>query len=188
MICYHYPPANTGGVQRSLKFVRFLPETGWIPVVLSTDIWGPGPEAEQEQVIRATELVTIYRRLGGKSLRSKVYAPPPTGDHRPAANDLKARIVRILYECYRWVMFPDQQIGWVWFAFWPALRLLRGYRINSIYTTYPPASAHTLGLLLKVLTRRHWVMDLRDPWTLEPMSAHLRRGGLRARLEQGLER
>ena len=35
IIAYHFPPAGGGGVQRTLKFVKYLRCFGWEPVVLT---------------------------------------------------------------------------------------------------------------------------------------------------------
>jgi len=56
-----------------------------------------------------------------------------------------------------------------------------------IYSSSPPESSHVFGLWLKKQTGKPWVMDLRDPWTHEPLRRTLRRPGLRTKMEKWLE-
>jgi glycosyltransferase involved in cell wall biosynthesis len=66
--------------------------------------------------------------------------------------------------------------------------VLRRENVDLIFTTSPPVSSHLLGLILKKLTGKPWVIDLRDPWTFEPLNAHLFKEGFRLSLERRLER
>jgi glycosyltransferase involved in cell wall biosynthesis len=88
----------------------------------------------------------------------------------------------------KWLLIPDHHVGWILPALWPAWRCLRKNQLEAIFTTSPPASPHLLGLLLKRVAQKPWVMDLRDPWTFEPMSKHLRHPGMRLRIERAIER
>jgi glycosyltransferase involved in cell wall biosynthesis len=88
----------------------------------------------------------------------------------------------------KWLLIPDKHIRWAAMAFFPALGELGRGRADVIYSTSPPASAHLLALKLKWLTGKPWVMDLRDPWTLEPLGWYLRSKGARLSLEKGIER
>jgi glycosyltransferase involved in cell wall biosynthesis len=64
---------------------------------------------------------------------------------------------------------------------------MRSERIDAIYSTSPPESAHLLACALKHFTGAPWIMDLRDPWTLEPLRWYLREGGARLALERRIE-
>lgn len=56
-----------------------------------------------------------------------------------------------------------------------------------IYSSYPPGSAHLLGMLLKAATGRPWIADFRDAWTFDPLDKWLKVGGIRLNLERRLE-
>jgi glycosyltransferase involved in cell wall biosynthesis len=66
-------------------------------------------------------------------------------------------------------LVPDVQLIWAVLALRPALGLISREKTDVIYSTSPPASAHLLALALKKISGRPWVMDLRDPWSFEPL-------------------
>lgn len=173
MIAYHYPPANNGGVHRSAAFAHYLPSCGWEPHVLTTNLRGRDPQAAN--VTYTGEPASWYRRL--KRRRSK--------QERSTLASLTMRSPN------RWArkwMIPDVQIAWALFALLPALRLMRREQIDGLYSSSPPVSSHLLAWALKRLTGKPWLMDLRDPWTIEPMNEYLRQSGLRLQIERWLER
>jgi glycosyltransferase involved in cell wall biosynthesis len=181
MLCYHYPPAVSGGVARSARFARHLPAHGWTPVVITTNRWGEGG-GSGEEIVRSGEFL---RRSTAASARGAGAVAPDL----PAGTDAPGRARRALVRCAeKWLLVPDKHIRWAAMAFSPALAALRRGRADVIYSTSPPASAHLLALKLKWLTGRPWIMDLRDPWTLEPLGWYLRSGGARLSLEKGIER
>jgi len=181
MLCYHYPPAVSGGVARSARFARHLSEYGWMPVVVTTSRWGEGG-GTGETVVRVRELL---RRAG--SAAADRAGSGASG--RASGASTRAGLRRALFRfAEKWLLIPDKHVRWATMAFFPALGALRRGPAEAIYTTSPPASAHVLGLTLKGLTRRPWIMDLRDPWTLEPLGWYLRGGGARLSLEKWIER
>jgi len=181
MLCYHYPPAVSGGVARSARFARHLPEYGWTPVVLTTSRWGEGG-GTGEAVVRVRELL---RRAGAAATDRAGSRAPGRVSGASARAGLRGTLLRF---AEKWLLIPDKHVRWTTMAFFPALGALRRGLAEAIYTTSPPASAHVLGLTLKGLTRRPWIMDLRDPWTLEPLGWYLRSGGARLSLEKWIER
>jgi glycosyltransferase involved in cell wall biosynthesis len=145
MIAFHYPPFQGGsGVHRSLKFSRYLPEHGWQPVVLSAD-----PKA--------------YSRVGKEQLAE---IPEEVMVHRAFALDA-ARHLSIRGRYLRVMAFPDQWVSWWWPAVVAGLNLVRKHRPSIIWSTYPIATAHLIGLTLQRLTGLPWVADFRDSMTEE---------------------
>ena len=169
MFCFHYPPAISGGVERSVRFARYLPEFGWSPVVVTTNRYGDDPGGVGGEVVRVGEF--LGRADAARSDRSA-----------PSRRGAAVRWVE------KWLLIPDKHVRWTAKALIPALRMIRRGAGEVIYTTSPPVSAHVLGLSLKKLTGRPWVMDLRDPWTLEPLVWYLRAGGARLSIEKRIER
>jgi len=174
MLCYHYPPAVSGGVERSARFARFLPDHGWTPVVVTTKRWGGGGGGVEGEV-RVGELL---KRTTPTAARGGATGPARSG---PSGGPF-VRFVE------KWFLIPDKHVRWTAMALIPALGMLRRGEADAIYTTSPPASAHVLGLILKKLTGKPWIMDLRDPWTLEPLNWYLRSGGARLSVEKRIER
>jgi glycosyltransferase involved in cell wall biosynthesis len=138
MVAFHFPPQRgSSGIQRTLKFVHYLPARGWQPVVLSAhprayeDAGGPA-YAGPAEVTRAFALDTArHLAFGGRYARA--------------------------------LALPDRWISWVLGAVPAGLRLARRHRPRVIWSTYPIASAHLVGLALHKLTGLPWVADLRDP-------------------------
>jgi glycosyltransferase involved in cell wall biosynthesis len=143
MIAYHFPPLRgSSGIQRSLKFAQYLPQQGWQPLVLSAH-----PRA--------------YPNRGDDQMGE---IPPDTVVRRAFAID-SARHLAIRGRYIGWTALPDRWVSWCLGAVPAGLRLIRRYRPQVIWSTYPIASANLIGLALHKLTGLPWIADLRDPMT-----------------------
>lgn len=152
MIAFHFPPLRgSSGIQRTLKFAQYLPQFGWLPVVLSAH-----PRA--------------YAQSGPDQLRD---IPAEVEVHRAFALDtsrhlsFKGRYLGLL-------ALPDRWVSWVLGAVPAGLRLIRRHRPDVIWSTYPIATAHLIGFALHRLTGIPWVADMRDPMTDEGYPADSR--------------
>jgi len=163
MLAYFFPPLGGAGVQRSLKFARYLPDEGWDPTIITVrarDYWMSdatltreiGPTAE---VIRTNSLtgLTVLRRL----------APQQGG--LPGQPRESARAIGGMRALSGWVLVPDAYVGWTPFAWRAALAAHRRRPFDAIYTTSSPDSAHLTGRRLARRLGVPWVADFRDPWT-----------------------
>ncbi|HKW94428.1 MAG TPA: glycosyltransferase [Methylomirabilota bacterium] len=140
MVAFHYPPCfGSSGVLRTLKFSRYLPGEGWDPVVLTAN-----PRAYQ--AVNPAQLGEI---------------PEEVEVARAFALDSR-RHLAIRGKSLGLTAIPDQWSTWVAGAVPRGLRLLRRYRPEAIWSTYPIASAHLIGLLLHRLSGIPWVADFRD--------------------------
>jgi glycosyltransferase involved in cell wall biosynthesis len=140
MIAFHYPPCSqSSGIHRTLKFSRYLPKTGWMPIVLSAH-----PRA--------------YESRSDDQLRDIPTDVPVT---RAFAFDTSRGLsLRGVYP--RWLALPDRFISW-WLGAVPAgLRLIHRYRPDAIWSSYPIATAHLIGLTLHRVSGIPWVADFRD--------------------------
>ena len=175
MLAYFFPPLGGGGVQRTLKHVKYLPDAGFDAIVLTTRSgWSPERDptlAEDVRpgtvVIRAPELPLRLVKWGlGGALR-------------------RARLPAHLTSYVGW---PDEMVGWVPGATWHALRAVRRYRPEVLYSTHSPASAHLVALIVSRATGIPWVADFRDAWTRNPQGERVARpfAGLSARLERAV--
>ena len=143
MIAYHYPPMRgSSGIQRTLKFSQYLPQCGWSPVVLSAH-----PRA--------------YTNPGDDQMGD---IPASVPVHRAFALDT-ARHLAFRGRYAGFMALPDRWVSWCLGAIPAGLRLIRRHRPAVIWSTYPIASAHLVGLALRRLTGLPWVADLRDPMT-----------------------
>jgi glycosyltransferase involved in cell wall biosynthesis len=155
MLAYYFPPLAGGGVQRTLKHVKYLPMEGIEPIVLtSRPLWSPLRDAtlgmeipSGTRVLRAPEIPFQLAKWGldGVLRRARL----PTG---PTA----------------YLGWPDELVGWIPGATWCALRASRRYRPDVLYSTSSPVSAHVVALLVSRITGIPWVADFRDGWTQNP--------------------
>lgn len=147
VIAYHFPPQPGGGVQRSTKFVRYLPAFGWRPVVLTIDsTLHHHRDATLLDEIEAADVVRV---------RSSVLPDP----------FVRWRALRGVLDR---VLVPDSHIMWVPIAERAVAELHRKYRFDVIYTSCRPFSLAPLGERLRRKYHVPWVLDLRDLWTLNP--------------------
>ncbi len=191
-VTYYFPPSGGPGVQRSLKFVKYLPEFGWRPTVLTvrpeSASW-PDPDPDSVAEIPEGILVertgawdpyALYARLKGRK-KQEVISVGFTGEdgavpHRRFARWLRANL-----------FLPDARVGWVPFATARARALMRE-QYDAVLTTGPPHSTHFAGLALRRTRDTPWLVDFRDPWTEIYYYADLPMAGPARALDAFLER
>ena len=165
VIAYYWPPSGGSGVQRWVKFVKYLPAEGWEPVVfapLNADYPSLDPSFQAEvpayvEVLRGRiwEPYAAYRKLtGAKSTQvTEISSGKKTWKQR-----LSLWIRANLF-------VPDPRVGWVK----PSVKTLKAYLkehpVDAIVTTGPPHSVHLIGLRLHQALGVPWIPDFRDPWS-----------------------
>lgn len=163
IIAYYFPPLGMGGVQRTLKFVRYLPENGWDPIVLTTG--NILYHAYDESLVREIEDVRVIRFEGGDPLHLMQIIKQKTGImENKRLNLLRDRVNRW---AAKWIFVPDSKIIWTRRVRQTALNLCERFDPHLIFSTSPPHSSHLLGLFLKKETRIPWMADFRDNWLAE---------------------
>ena len=188
VVAYYFPPLGGAGVQRTLKFVKYLGENGWLPTVLAVRdpyhiAYDPGL---LRQVPAEVKVVRTRAVLPGRFFRKLLGVGGGNGAAGPAAGKggWFSRAKGLFYTLF---FLPDEFAGWIPFAAAAGKRLLRSIPFDVIYTTAPPNSAHLIGLLLKRLTGRPWVADFRDLWDQYPHSYNPFGWRWRSRLDRALE-
>ncbi|MEA1898294.1 MAG: glycosyltransferase family 4 protein [Bacteroidota bacterium] len=168
IISYYWPPSGGAGVQRWLKFAKYLPEYNIQPFVLTVDpkyasypILDNSLEKEVSDGVqvfktKSREPFTFYKKITGE--REIPYAGFVNQGNPGFLNKI-SRAIRGNF------FIPDARIGWNKFAFRKALDIIREHKINTVITTSPPHSTQLIGLKLKKKTGVNWIADLRDPWT-----------------------
>ncbi|MGD0583679.1 MAG: glycosyltransferase family 4 protein [Bacteroidales bacterium] len=167
IITYYWPPSSGAGVQRWLKFSKYLPSFGWEPVILTIDpsyaaypAVDPTLEKDVNGGIKVYKTsATDYFRLYRKD-KSRV---PSAGFATSGDPGILIRILRFVRGNF---FIPDPRRGWNRSAFRKACEIVQAENIKHIITTSPPHSTQLVGLKLK---KRYpsvkWIADLRDPWT-----------------------
>lgn len=170
IVSYYFPPSGGPGVQRVLKFVKYLPEFGWQPVVLTVDN-GDFP-ARDESLLREIpasvtvyrtkifEPYSLYRKLTGKAAGSPVDVENIPGTvRRRSLAESAASFIRSTF------FIPDARIGWYPYATSEGLEIIRNEGIQAIYSSSPPYTTAVIARKLHQATNLPWIAGFRDPWT-----------------------
>jgi glycosyltransferase involved in cell wall biosynthesis len=173
MIARAFPPfLPVGHSIRVVKFAKYLPALGWLPLVLTID-----DRNEYETT----------PKLGSATMLSEI--PPQVRIHRTTAGEpslaglekekrfgrrsrLTRAIMEVLAGARRWtfrnIFLPDRYLAWLPFAVRRGRQLVRREAIDVIFATSPPYSASLVGACLKRLTGKPLVLDFRDDWIGTP--------------------
>jgi len=168
ILTYYWPPGSGPGVQRWLKFCKYLPEFDWQPTVITVKN-GSYPYTDETlirdvpaslDVIKTEtfEPFALYNLLRGKKGKSV-----EVGMGNLKGNQgLFAKIANYIRANY---FIPDARVGWNKYALIAAERAIKKSRPDVIITTGPPHSTHLIGKKLKEIYGIPWLADFRDPWT-----------------------
>jgi len=170
VITYYWPPTGGSGVQRWVKFARYLPSEGWQPVIYTPEnpeqlavdhsLEAEIPEGLEVIKTRITEPYELYKKFLRRSGHSK---------EAVEVNPVNAQNKSLIQKAAMWVrgnLFrPDPRCMWIG----PSVRFLKKYLeehpVDLIVSTGPPQSMHLIGRKLSIQTGIPWIADFRDPWT-----------------------
>jgi glycosyltransferase involved in cell wall biosynthesis len=167
-ITYYWPPSGGAGVQRSVKFVKYLPESAIEPVVLTVDEkYASYPLIDQTLKEDLSNEVKVIKSKSLEPLRLlSLIMDKKRIPHGGFANSNKEKWHQKMLRYIRGNFFlPDARVGWVRFAVKAADKIIREQKIDTIVITSPPHSSQLIGLELKKRHNIRWIADLRDPWT-----------------------
>ena len=165
IVAYYWPPSAGSGVQRWLKFVKYLPEHGILPIVLTPE----NPDAEwldaslEAEVSQEVEVLKIpvwepYRFW--RRIKTVFKISGNTLSNAPSRESGLAKWIRGNF------FLPDPRIFWVKPASTFLEDFIRTRQIKTVITTGPPHSMHLIGLRVKKnFPDVKWVADFRDPWS-----------------------
>ena len=192
-ITYYFPPSGGSGVQRPVKFVKYLPRFGWQPTVLTvlpesaayvdhdTEMVSDIPDSVDVIRTKSWDPYNLYSKFRGSSRDESIVmhmAPEQSGGWR----DRLSMWVRAN------VFVPDARVGWVPFVVREARRLHRAEPFDAVVTTSPPHSVHLAGRRISNAEGIPWLADFRDPWTNVFYRDRLPTTGPIDKLEKRLER
>jgi len=168
IITYFWPPAGGPGVQRILKFVKYLPKFGWQPIVLTV---ANGEYAAIDNSLEANipSNCVIYKT---KSIEPFIFYKKFLGirsDQHIPTSVLAESNVSIKKKIANWIRLnlfvPDAKIGWKYFAVRKGLKIIAKEKPKIIFSTSPPPTVHLIANSLSEKTNLKWIADFRDPWT-----------------------
>jgi len=167
IITYYWPPSGGAGVQRWLKFAKYLPEFGWEPIILTVDpVFAAYPVTDDSLTNELPLSLKVHKTqaIDYFSIYKKDKTKIPSAGFANSVNDtLKGKILRFIRGNF---FIPDPRRGWNKYAFIKACEIIRTEGIKHVITTSPPHSTQLIGLRLKKkYPSLEWIADLRDPWT-----------------------
>lgn len=173
IITYYWPPSGGSGVQRWLKFAKYLPQYGWEPVIYTPE----NPEANTvdgallKDIAPGTEVLktriwepySFYKALfGGKKNTSD-------GGKHIKANIIGSQNKSFTHKLSLFVrgnfFIPDPRCWWIRPSIKYLVKYLKEHPVDVIVSTGPPHSMHLIAKGVAKATGIRWVADFRDPWT-----------------------
>ena len=171
IIAYYWPPSGGSGVQRWLKFVKYLPQFGWEPYVFTPE--NPSFAIRDESLLKdvpnEAEVIRFpiwepyesFSKVSGAMGQKK--SGGPTDFVSTKNRSLFQRISTFIRANF---FVPDPRVFWVR----PSVKFLNDFLkengIRTIITTGPPHSIHLIGYNLKKKNPSlRWLADFRDPWS-----------------------
>ena len=191
MLARAFPPFfPVGHSIRVVKFIKYLRESDWLPVVLTIDDqrqYETSRKTGSETLLSEIEPpVKIYRTTAGEPSLKFVLKEEEFGRQ----NTPMAIVARILSKARHWAIWnllvPEPMITWLPFALRAGQEIVKQEKIDVIFATCPPHSVVLIGACLKLLTGKPLVLDYRDDWIDTPW--YLLKPAIRRWIERRLER
>lgn len=192
IVTYYWPPSGGAGVQRFLKFAKYLTEFDVDPFILTCS--NPTyPIVDQTLLDEVKSNLPVYkvRSLEPFKLYSRFTGSPSEQAANPTII-LGSKDLSLSQRVSRWIraniFIPDARLGWVFSARKTARDLIIKHKITTIITTGPPHSSHFIGSWAARKTGVSWVADFRDPWTDIHYNRALPRNRVTRLIDRRLER
>ena len=191
-ITYYWPPAGGAGVQRALKFAKYLPQFGWQPIILTVE--NPDSPVVDETLLKdipenckvyktnALEPFSLYKKLTGKDNSYKI----------PSDVLNKSKNLSLSERISKWIRFnifiPDAKIGWKYFALKEGKKIVKKENIDVVFSTAPPPTVALIGKSIAKACNLKWIADFRDPWMEIVHYQNIKRSAVTKFIDGRLER
>lgn len=160
VVAYYFPPMGMSGVQRTLKFVKYLPQFGWLPTVLTVE--PRGYIARDESLLKELEGRNV------QIVRTPAAGPGRVFSKREVVGLPPERTRKLLSKLSDTFFIPDNKIGWKKRAVEAAYALHARTPFDLVFVTSPPFTDFLIGAEIKKRINRPLVFDYRDPWADYP--------------------
>ena len=165
VVTYYWPPSGGPGVQRVLKYCKYLPQYGWEPIILTVSD-GDFPVIDNSLSKEITNL-KIYKASSFSF--HKVFNLLNKEKNTPTYQLSSSNEDGIFIKLARWIrinfIVPDGRIGWYPGAIKKGNQIITDNNIEAIFSSAPPYTAHLIAKKLSLSNKIPWVADFRDPWT-----------------------
>jgi glycosyltransferase involved in cell wall biosynthesis len=177
VITYYWPPSGGSQVLRWLKFSKYLPEFGWMPLIYTPE--NPEPQETDPSLIKEIpdEITVIKRPIWEPYRLYKIFSRKGKDEKISTAFISEKKSNSLIDKTSNFIrsnfFIPDARRFWIK----PSSRYLRKYldenHVDLIVSSGPPHSMHMIALLLKKTLNIPWIADFRDPWTNIDYYRHL---------------
>jgi len=187
IITYYWPPSGGPGVQRVLKFCKYLNETDWKPIILTVEN-GDFPVFDQT----LEKDVVGYEIYKSKSYSlHKIFNFFNKNSTTPTFQLSSAKQDGFLIKLFRWIrlnmVIPDGRVGWYFDSINIGKKIFRENKIDAIFSSAPPYTTHLIAKNLALLKNLPWIADFRDPWTDRFYNYENKRWWITRKLDKVLE-
>ena len=167
IISYYWPPSGGSGVQRWMYFAKYLKKLNCNPIVLTVDPKYASYNSKDISLLSHVEDIETHRTYSFEILSlysllksgNKTKSIPQSYIPNKSIFDKIASLIRLN------LFIPDSRIGWNYFAFKKAKKIITRNKIDYVITTGPPHSSHLIGQKIYEQFKLKWIVDLRDPWS-----------------------
>ena len=166
IITYYWPPSGGSGVQRWLKFAKYLPDSGWEPVIFTPENpdFDLRDESLEKEVPKQLEVIK-FPIWEPYQLFSRVKGKTKTHPGRLLEQKEKGFLEKAAIWARANLLVPDPRVFWVKPSVKFLTDLVQSGQFQAVITTGPPHSMHLIGRELKRKTGLPWIADFRDPWS-----------------------
>jgi glycosyltransferase involved in cell wall biosynthesis len=161
VIAYYFPPLGLSGVQRTFKFVKFLPQHGWHPSVLTVE--------DRAYFAKDAAMLDELTDLPVKIYRTRSLDPLHILRRKNVVRMPRAATLSLFGKISQSLFLPDNKIGWKRKAVAEGLRIIERDGIDVIFATAPPYTDFLIGEELRRRTGLPLVVDYRDAWLDNPL-------------------
>lgn len=178
LIAYYFPPLGGAGVQRTLKFAKYLNKNGYNVTVLTVS--NEISTVKDKTLLDEIDGISIYRakvsehkfmnkiiNRSGKNVSSVQYNNSKASQATWKSN-VKKLIKNIFLKIYLCYFIPDDKISWKKDAVRVGLDVIKEKNIDLIYSTSAPYTSHLIALELVKKKNIPWICDFRDAWSMNP--------------------
>ncbi len=192
IITYYWPPSGGIAVQRTLKFVKYLQEFGWTPIVYTVSN-GEYPELDPSLARQVPGAVVVLRRPIWEPYQLYKFFTGKKSKSKVNRSNLRSKDKGSITERFSfWIrgnlFIPDTRRFWIR----PSIKFLRKYlqeeKVDVIISTGPPHSTHMIAMEVSRALGIPWLADFRDPWTTMDYYRDLMLSPLADRQHHALER
>ncbi len=167
VITYYWPPSGGSGVQRWVFFAKYLKKLGYNPIVLTVNPKIASYNLIDTSLLNQVKNIETYKTYSFEILR--LYSLFKSGNETKGIPQSYIPVKSFFDKITSFIrlnfLIPDARIGWKYFAYKKAKKLIKSKKINCVITTGPPHSTHLIGNKIYKKFKMKWLVDLRDPWT-----------------------